>query len=269
MRGAHAGTIALTLAAGTLVVGCAATRPVPIRPAPAVLPSAAALDDALAARRANVHSLRALGRLHYHDPRESGTSREAIVVARPDRVRVEVLSLFGSIFVLTADNGAMTAYARQEDTLYRGQASPENLGRYARLNLAVNDLVDIVLATPPSRPGSPAEVSFDPGPGAVRLSRYRPDRGTQVVWFSDAILPIATEEQGADGAAQWRATFAHYEDHSGVPVATHIGLELPEWSRSIDIVLDDIDLNPALDRSIFALQTPPGSKVVDLDQMAD
>jgi len=130
----------------SLLAGCAAHRTVALHPAPAFLPSAAELEAALAARRAGVRSLRALAHLRYRGPEGADTSREAIVVARPDRLRVEVLSVFGSLFVLTADDGALTAYARQEGTVYRGQASPENLWRYARLWLPVNDLVDIVLS---------------------------------------------------------------------------------------------------------------------------
>jgi hypothetical protein len=233
-----------------------------------VLPSAAELEAVLAARRDAVHSLRALARLRYREAGESVSSREAIVVARPDRVRVEVLSLFGAAFLLVVDNGWMTAYARDEDTVYRGQASPENLQRYVRLGLPVGELVDLVLGTPPPQPGQRAQVSFDAAAGWIRLRREL-GSGAQTVWFSTATLPAATEEFGADGVTRWRATFADYQDHGGVPVAAHIGLDVPAWSQSLDITLQDIELNPPLDHSTFAFQAPPGSKVVDLHSVAN
>lgn len=257
----------LFFALSCLVAGCAATRLVTPRAAPAVLPSAAELEAGLAARRDAVRSLRALARLRYRDAEQSVTSREAIVVARPDRVRVEVLSLFGSVFLLVADDGQMTAYARDENTVYRGPASPQNLERYVRLGVPVEALVDIVLSTPPPRAGR-AQVSFDEATGAIRLRRLL-DQGWQTVWFSDASLPLATEEAGADGRARWRATFAEYEEHGGVLIATHIGLDLPAWSQSMDITLQDVEVNPTLDHSIFAFQAPSGSKVVDLRPLAD
>ena len=142
-------SLALALAVGCICAGCAAgRRPVAVVP-PGVLPSAAQLEGALASRREAVHSLRALARIRYHDPDESRSSRQAIVVARPDRLRLEVTSLFGSVFVLTTDDGALTAWARQENTVYRGQASPQNLWRYVHVGLPVSELVDIVLGTPP------------------------------------------------------------------------------------------------------------------------
>jgi hypothetical protein len=260
--------LALALLA-PMLSACPAHRPLAPHVAPAVLPSAADLDAALTARRQAVRSLRALARLHYRDPAESNNSREALVVARPDRLRVEVLSVFGSIFVLAADDGALTAYARQEDTVYRGQASPENLWRYARLWLPVADLVDIVLGTPPQRhaPGA-SQVEFDAATGWISL-RHDLGAGAQWVWFSDTGVPVAAEERNGGGQVLWHATFSQYEDHGGVSLATRVGLELPAWSRSIDIALEDVDVNPTLDRSIFAVQVPPGSKVVNLDHVVD
>jgi outer membrane lipoprotein-sorting protein len=247
--------------------GCVATRPLPPHAAPAVLPSAAELEAALAARREAVRSVRALARLRYRDAEQSVSSREAIVVARPDRVRVEVLSVFGSVFLLVADDGQMTAYSRDKNTVYRGQASPQNLQRYVRLGLPVEELVNIVLGTPPPGDGH-AQVSFDEAAGTIRLHR-RLDQGSQTVWFSETSLPVATEETGADGAAHWRATFAQFEDHGGVPIATRIGLDLPSWSQSMEIALQDVEVNPTLDGSAFAFQAPSGSKVVNIRPRAD
>ncbi len=269
MRRRWRGAVFPIVAVGLLVAGCAARRPpIPLHPAPAVLPAAPDLEAALRARRDAIRSLRAMARLRYQSPEDSNTSREAIVVARPDRLRVEVLALFGSVFVLTADNGKFTAYARQEGTVYHGSASPQNLWRYARLGLPVSDLVAIVLGTPPPRRGQRSQVDFDADTGRIRLWQQQ-DEGAQMVWFSDSGLPVAAEQRGDDGQAQWRATFSDYEAHDGVPVATRIGIEWPPGQRSIVIALQDIDVNPTLDNSIFALHAPPGSKVVQLDPVAD
>jgi len=252
--------------AATLWTGCAAVRR-PVAP-PLTLPSAAELQAVLAQHRESVRSLRALAHIRYRDPRESNTSREAIVVARPNRLRVEVLSLFGSVFVLCADDGALTVYARRENTVYRGHASPENLWRYVGLTLPVPDLVDLVLGTPPLRQAEKVHVSFEAASGSIRLQQDLA-RGAQLVWFSPAPLPLGAEERGTDGQTQWRATFGEYEDFNGLAIARHIALEVPEWQRSLEIALDDIDLNPELDPAVFAVHIPPGSKVVDLDSVAD
>ena len=255
------------LVAMVLCVACAARRPAVPPSAPPVLPSAAALEAALANRRQGLRTLRALARVRYRDADGSNSSRQAVIAARPDRLRIEVLSVFGSPFVLAVNDGALVAYARQENTVYRGHASAENLWRYVRLGLPIDELIDIVLATPRLRAARQAEVAFDVGLGAVRLTADSP-RGVQVVWFSET-LPIAAEQRGPEGGTMWRATFGGYEDRGGMKVASRLRLELPGRGRSVEMELEDIDVNPTVDEKIFAVQTPPGSRVVDLDPIVN
>ena len=268
MRRRLPGAVFCTVAVSLLFAACTARRPAAPRAAPAILPSVADLEAVLQTRRDSVRSLRALAVLRYRDREESNTSREAIVVARPDRLRVEVLSLLGSVFVLTADNGALSAYARQDGTVYRGSASPENLWRYARLDLPVSEVVALVLGTPPGPVGGRAQVSFDETVGWIELSQPSP-AGAQVVWFSDPLLPVAAARRDPAGQIEWRATFSDYEEYAGIAIATHIAIEWPTWQRSMEVRLQDVEVNPVLAASVFALQTPPGSKVVQLDPVAD
>ena len=243
--------------------GCAGVRPAAVT-APDTLPSAAELDAQLAARHAALQSLRALARLRYEAPEESGTLREALIVARPDRLRVEVLSMLGSLFLVTASRGTLAAYAPREATVYRGAASPDNLERYARVALPVHQLIDLVLATPAPHPATRSEVSFDTVRGAVRLARMLADR-QESVWFSSTGLPVAAEERGRDGYVNWEATFGGYQDHAGLAVATEITLAFPRWSRLLALALEGVEINPTLDNAVFTLQTPPGSTEIHLE----
>jgi hypothetical protein len=48
---------------------------------------------------------------------------------------------------------------------------------------------------------------------------------------------------------------------------TLLDLELPPSRERIEIMLRDPEVNPVLARSVFALETPPGSREVDLDRV--
>jgi hypothetical protein len=261
MRRLIVGTV---LAAFCLASACAARRPRPEFRAPDALPAAAQLDASLASRRDAVHSIRALARLRYRDTESANTSREAIAVSRPDRLRVEVLSFFGAVFVLTTENGRFTAYSRREETLYRGEASPENMWSYARIGLPVVDLVDLILGTPPRRTADWSQVSWDPERGWVEFTQEFSNGSEQVVWFLGN-LPAAAESRDPYGEVQWHATFGGYETHDNVLIATRIRLEVPSRDRSVEIELNDVDVNPALDASMFSLDVPHGVRVVDID----
>jgi len=266
-RRGTAGCVVLLAAAS--LYGCAASRPPSPQRPPATLPSVAELDAALATRRSALQGLRAVARLRYTDGADTASARQAVVVERPDRVRVEVLSMLGAVFLLVTDHGQLTAYVRDEHTVYRGAASPQNLARYARIGVPIDALVDLLLATPAAGDGGgPADVSFDPQRGAVLLQRAG-DGATYRVWFSDRALPVAAEVWDSAGDTAWRARFEAYREAGGLAVATHVAVELPASAQALDVVLQDVDVNPRIDRSIFALQTPPGSRLVELPGFAD
>lgn len=243
--------------------GCAAREPVRPPVPPERLPTVFEMDSLLSERRNAVRGMRALARLHYRHPEGNDSSREAIVVGRPDRLRVEVLSLFGAVFVLTADEGRFTAYARQENTVYRGTASPENMWRYARIGLPVVDLVDLVLGTPPQRTETWSHVSYDEESGWIQLSQELKS-GIQAVWI-EANLPRAAEFRDEFGDVQWRAYFEDYRTEAGVPIAMRIRLEVPDADHSVEIALEDVDINPDLGDDLFRIAEPPGCRTVILD----
>lgn len=261
-----ASRLALTLLL-VVVSGCSAVRKISTGGRPTVMPTVEQIQAALDQRRQVVHSMRALGRLEYRHPEATNVSKEAIVVERPDRLRVEVLSLFGSMFVLTSRDGAFTVYARSEDKIYRGVASPKNMWRYARIGLPVIDLVDLVLGTPPQREATWSHVTWDSETGWIQLSQDV-EGGAMVLWLEDT-LPRAAELRDTYGEVQWRAMFGKYQQHGDIRIATRIRLEVPDRDHSVKIELDDIDVNPTLEENTFSFVAPEGTEVIDLDEDRD
>lgn len=257
--------IAVFVTAVTLA-GCAA-RSAPRAAAVPIgtLPTAQQILDSLAERRAALRGLRAMARLSYASPEESRTVRQLVVVERPDRLRFEILSPFGTAFVLAAADGVLAAWVRDESTVYRGTASAENLQRYAQVELAVPTAVDLLLGTPPLRSDPTSVVSADDD--AVELWQETA-RVVQVAWFTPALEPLRYEQRDADGRVLLRTTFGAYVGLDGARVATQLAIEQPQAQRRIGIAFSEPEVNPVLADTVFALKTPAGSTVVDLDRVA-
>ncbi|MCK6554033.1 DUF4292 domain-containing protein [Candidatus Binatia bacterium] len=256
--------VATAIVCGLSLGGCGLRRQAEIPPS-TTLPTPQELDSVVSSRRESVSTLRALARVRIKDPAGTVASREAIVVARPARLRVEVLSAFGSLLVFTVDEGQLRAYASGEDTVYTGTASPENLSRYAGVGLAPDHLVDLLLGTPPSQPGAAGgEVAVDSGTGWIALTQPMVG-GSRITWFTAAWLPVAVEDRNDAGEVLWRASFDGHETYAGASLPTRIILEAPPLGRAVDIALNDIDVNPRLDAAAFALRAPAGARVVSLD----
>jgi len=218
----------------------------------------------LAQRREAIQSLRSDSSIAVTSPERSGKAHQFIVVERPDRLRVEVLSPFGVVFALTSSDGDLAAYVREENRVYRGAATPANLARYAALDLKVTDVVDVLLGGAPQRQVSDASVYAEPSTGLVRL-RQETAQGAQVVVFGDeSRLPVEVQELDHDGALVWRAEFSNYRTVANVAVATRIAVELPSQKEKVEINYDGPDVNPTLSASLFSLPTPPGGEEVQL-----
>jgi outer membrane biogenesis lipoprotein LolB len=259
----HRAAIAV-LATAVALAGCS-VRPAPGPPTPAAAPvDAQAIIAADGARRAALRSLRAWARLAYESPDESHRAKQLLIAERPDRLRLEIFSPFGAVFVLTAADGALAAYDRGASTVYRGAASADNLRRYTQMDLPVAGAVDLLLGTPPIDDAAPGIVSLDGG--AIELWRGTADGGARVAWYSPALLPLRYEEQDRDGHVRLRAAYDGYTVVDGVQIATQLHIELPPTQQRIDVTLSDVEVNPTLGDAVFALQTPDGSAVVNLDR---
>jgi hypothetical protein len=245
--------------------GCAPRRvSLPAAAVDASLPPAEQLLRHVTERRDAIHSLRTLARLAYTSPTEKRRAKQIILAARPDRLRFEVLSPFGPVFVLTASNGRLAAYARDEATVYRGAASPANLERYTSVELPITAAVDLLLGTPPIADTHAPVVSRDAG--QVRLFCDMTDGAARVIWFTPQLDPQRFEQWTPAGEVALRATFGQYTDINGLRLPLQLSLETPATQRRVDIELREPEVNPVLDQPLFALDTPRGSQEVDLDQ---
>jgi hypothetical protein len=207
-------------------------------------------------RRAAVTSLRARARL------KAGLAgmwtREAIVVRRPNEVRVDVLSPFGLALALGAGPETLWVYPPAQGVRFEGASSPENVARFLGAPVAINDLVDIMLGVAPARTPS-GEVVLD----VVEEDQYRLtvpfDGGVQTLWFAGDTLNLRRAEERRGDATALQVVFDDYQD--GFPHS--LAVTAPIVGSSVQLAYDDVETNPTIDSSSFA--PPPAPRVAPLE----
>jgi outer membrane lipoprotein-sorting protein len=252
------------LLAVALLSACSAQKNLPLgaNRASAPLPEASELLESLARRRASVLRIRGLARTSYSAPENSLRSKQFLTAARPDRLRIEVLSPFSTVFVVVTRDGTLTAYDPGEKTVYRGAASVENLASYIQVALPIDVIVDALMATPRMHAGHSGVVSLDDG----LLELWQDvENDIRVTWFDQLHQPLRYERRDATGNVLLRVNYPPYDLETGASVPLSVDLELPQDKRRIEIQLIDVDVNPPLDEAVFTLDTPPGSREVALD----
>ena len=89
----------------TTIVGCATVTPPAAKPQlPAKQWQADELINSLSKRHEQFRTLRALARLDYAGPDGKGNVQEAVLVQRPDRLRLETLTFLGAVLIVTVND---------------------------------------------------------------------------------------------------------------------------------------------------------------------
>ena len=259
------------LASVLLVCGCATLRGRPQVPrvTPAAPLSAEELLSAVESRSTAIRSFRALAEMRYVGPRGQLGVREVVVVERPNHLRLEMMSAFGVALQIATDGERLCAYHRGDQAYYRGRATTQNLARFIRVDLAVEDVVDLLIGIPPrrSRIGQPT-LAFEPPLALWRVTTALAEHRSLTLWFDpDSMLPTRALELDGRGGTRYGARYADYTTLSGIAMPTTVRFELPEQAAQVDLRYSDVSLNPDLAAGLFCFDPPPGAKVVDLDQL--
>lgn len=234
------------------MAGCGLLRG-PARPP--VPTSAEELLTGLSARRAAVTSLR--GRARLRAGLRGAWTRQAVVVRRPDAVRVDVMSPFGLVLAVGTRDDFLWAYPPGEGTRYEGPASPANVTRFLGAPFTVADLVDILLGLPPARAptGAPSLVTTREGEYQLTLPV---GHRVQTIWFAGDTLAVRRAEEAEDGVVLLRVAFGDYQN--GFPHLLDVGAPPGGGAR---LAYEQVEPNAPVDLALFA--PPPAPRVLPLD----
>lgn len=210
--------------------------------------------------------LRGTATLSYRDAEQRGSVTQAVAVETPDRFRLEIFSLLGVAAVHVCDGQRLAAYFPREHVVYRGVASPANLGRFTRLHVSAGQVARLLLGLPPFPfATSAAEVRRDP-PDGYRLDLPRADGGRAMLRFD-----THTRQLGgwtiADPSGHIRVAgeLRDYRAVAGRWFPFTMRLSDPVAGREISLEYREVSLDPTPSAALFTLDVPDGVQEIDLD----
>lgn len=214
---------------------------------------AESLDQALSSRESALKSFRALGSVSYTGRGEKGSFQSAIVVERPNKIRVEALSPFGAVWILTYDGKELVRLDTRAGVRQRGEGTEERMRAHLKLPMTVNDLIHILMGLPPQRDfsGPYRDPVYDPALGATRIARPFSQNGEQRIWLSSLEEPpVRIEEEDRSGIF-FRADFLHPVNDGGLSFPTEINVFFPRELIRVRILYKTPELNPSLSKAVF------------------
>jgi len=258
------------LAGAACLVLAAACGVVP--KAPLVSPSDLAsspqdLLGRLAGDESRLTSVRGLATVLYRGAAGSGSALQAIVVAPPDRARLETLSPIGTtLLVLTIRGDDLRVHSLIRHEYGEGRATRETLGRLAKVPLPPEPLVRLLAGLPPLplRLDDP-RVRTSRGPGTVQV-----DSVDGAFWQQLWTGPDGSVDHGVLGDATGpllRFQFADRQalEHTSFPF--EIRLEETTASATLIIRYQKVRLNLPVEADLFELPRPTDgqTRILDLE----
>ncbi len=244
------------------LTACATVTPPPTPEAPAKAWEAADLIESLAQRQQQFRSIRTLARVDYAGPEGKRGFQEAVLVERPDRLRLETLSFLGTIYVVTVSEREIVGHDTREGLWVRGEGSKENLFRLTKIPLEIDEITALLLGLPPVRPGIPWRHNGN------SLVFATSDGAKDVVSFeSEHAVPTKWERVSRNGDVELRAVFTDYGPTDAGLFPSRIWLESITQERRLDLRYDGPELNVAIPPDAFSQKKPAHVTEIPIDAL--
>jgi hypothetical protein len=239
--------------------GCATVAP-PEPQLPAPKWESAELLKSMAQRREQFRSVRALAQVNYAGPDGRHGFQEAVVVQRPDRLRLETLSYLGAILIVTANDKEIVGYHPREGVFVRGRRSKENLLRYTKIPLELEEITSLLVGLPPVDPSAPSKQE-----GNTLI--FSPDgrKKDALAFESQQPVPTKWERFNASGTVELNAGFADYVSTPAGLFPSKITIEAPLQKRKLEIRYQEPELNGKIPSELFTQKKPPHAQEVPIE----
>jgi len=220
------------------------------------------LLNGLAHRMERMRSLRSPYSISYHSRKERGRFQGAILVHRPDRLRLETLSLVGAVLVLTANGDEVVGFLPRQKIIYRGKSSKANLFRFTQIPLELKELTSILLGLPPVK----VEGSWQRD-GSTLLRRFSWG-GEERIEFDPALgIPVRWDRLDSNGITQLSAVFSDFVSTTVGSFPSKISLEYGIEEKLWEIRYQEPEVNVQIPVPLFVQQRPSHVREIPLESL--
>ncbi len=181
------------------------------------------------------------------------SSQQFLLLEKPDHLRVDVLTGFGQLILqLTSDGDLLSVFLNNTvpGRFLQGPASDENISRFIRVPLAVDDLLALLLYDPPL-------IAFQQSGTEVRAGTLVlvliGDGSHQEIVFNDQLQLIGCRYSVA-GKKQLEVSYRRFVSPEGFPLDVEI--EIPQEETRVKIKFSELKVNGGIDTELFRLQKP-------------
>jgi hypothetical protein len=194
----------------------------------------------------------------------------AIIAAKPASLRLEAIPIIGlPNFFLSIHNGLIKVYLPQKGECYVGPATVDNIKTFFPLQLAVPDLVNLLMGCRPTISSEHILLKGSPEGESYRVDILsRENKALQSLWIDPASISLTRLERfGGNGELPLTVYFDEYSQDNDVSMPSRIRFQMPgRDERNISLRYDGAAFAPLTNETerIFDLPVPEGVKTIIL-----
>ncbi len=252
-------------AAGLLFLASCAVSPVPRLATP---PDPDQARSRLLREEADTRTVRGLARLAFEGPYGSGSATQAVVVALPDRARVEALTPVGTTaLVATVRGDELRVDAPLRHEYWTGRATREAVGRLLKVPVPPELLLRLLAGLPPLplRAQDP-RLSVTPDGAAVRVDSVD-GAYWQRLWIEGDDPEVARGEVGRASEVLFTFAFADWRSAGERRFPFDVRVEDSVTRSRLQAQYQRVELNLPAEPALFELPPPtdPRTRIIDLE----
>lgn len=206
---------------------------------------------------ARFQSLKGMANMKLKYGSRSMNFSSAVVLQKPDNMRLEVLSPFGASYLQASSDGhRLNLYVPTKGRFFSGPPNPENLQMLTQMPIEIDDMVALMLYEIPVLPGQVSGLTAR-GQDGYTLTLQRDDQ-RQEIWFDrEKRLVSSFWYRGED--LEVEIAYDEFAYGSGFP--EKIRLSQPGANAFMQAVFKSPEVNVPVDPELFSLKPPSGVPV--------
>lgn len=194
-------------------------------------------------------TVKALAFLFFSDGEEERQSDAALIISRPDSIRVDMMDSLADVWASTGSNGEkMWLFIPNRSKLYSGRASKKNLHRLANFDWELSELVSVMAGSPPI-----IEDSELLQVGAQRDGHFVEKDGSLHIWADVKNGRVGKCARYSDGGSkiEYSVDFSDYRNVNGTLFPYRVEAIFPNRGAKIIILYNDVTLNQEVNSGLF------------------
>jgi hypothetical protein len=222
------------------------------------------LIESLKQRAEKFRSLRALAQVDYAGPEGKHGFQEAVIVQRPDRLRLDTLTFLGAILIFTANDKEIIGYHPREGVFVRARPTSENLRRYTQIPLQLEEITMLLTGLPPIDASAPSKQE-----GNTLIFSSNGRKRDVLKFESHQPVPTQWERFNDDGKVELSAQFKDYVATPGGLFPQTVVSEALLQKKKLSIRYKEPELNATIPPEQFTQQIPAHAKEVPIEAVGN